>query len=168
MPVEKLSVVAEDYLTVFDSTNTPVTGLVNADFNKSISVNGAPSAVVVTVTEINAVTRPGEYFVTFTPNATGAWYLLINEPTYNKRGWDNVYTVTADGVFDINEIFTKPDMVETGWDLRDTLRVMSAVLCGKDSGFPFAPVFRNLQDTADRVKATVDASGDRTSVTLTP
>lgn len=59
--------------------------------------------------------------------------------------------------------------VETGYTVRQTLRIMAAVLAGKVSGYPAGPgVFRNLADAADRVSATNDANGNRTAMTLTP
>lgn len=57
--------------------------------------------------------------------------------------------------------------VETGFTLRQTIRLMSAVLAGKSSGHPGSPVYRNMGDTADRVTATV-SSGNRSAVTLNP
>jgi len=56
--------------------------------------------------------------------------------------------------------------VETGFTLRQTLRLMASVLLGKMSGGGTATeVFRDLGDTKDRVTATVDASGNRSAVT---
>ena len=46
--------------------------------------------------------------------------------------------------------------------------VLAAVSAGKTSGQPGSPVFRSINDTADRVAATVDGSGNRTAVTVTP
>lgn len=57
--------------------------------------------------------------------------------------------------------------VETGYTVRQTMRIMSAVLGGKSSGHPGSPVYRNLSDSADRVSATV-SSGNRSAVTLNP
>lgn len=60
------------------------------------------------------------------------------------------------------------DGVEDGYTVKQSLRLMAAVLCGKVSGGPGSPVFRNMPDTAARVAATADSGGNRTSVTLTP
>lgn len=57
--------------------------------------------------------------------------------------------------------------IETGYTLRQAMRIMSAVLGGKSSGHPGSPVYRNLPDSADRVSATV-SSGNRSAVTLNP
>jgi hypothetical protein len=60
------------------------------------------------------------------------------------------------------------DGIETGYTLKQTLRLISAVLLGKVTGAPGSPVFRNMPDTADRVAATADTSGNRSAITLTP
>lgn len=166
--VQKLATLVRAYFTVYNALDVPVTALPNGAFGKLLSFNGAPSAVPVTVTEIDAATRPGQYFASFTPSGVGQWYLLITNAANNPRGWDEEFDVTTDGVFTIDDVFIKADMVETGWNLRDTLRVNSAVLCGKVSGGPGHPVFTNLQQTAPRVDSVADANGNRTTVTLTP
>jgi len=57
--------------------------------------------------------------------------------------------------------------IETGWTLRQTLRVMAAALAGKLSGASTATnTLRDLTDTTDRIVATVDADGNRTAITL--
>lgn len=62
---------------------------------------------------------------------------------------------------------TLGELVEPGYTLRDTLRLMAAVLLGKVSGADAnAPVFRDVNDTKARVSATTDAAGNRLSVSL--
>ncbi len=57
--------------------------------------------------------------------------------------------------------------VETGITTREALRAMLAVLAGKVSGMDSnVPVFRSADDTANRVSATTDSSGNRSAVTL--
>lgn len=58
--------------------------------------------------------------------------------------------------------------VETSFTLRQTLRLMAAVLCGKVSGDVNTHVFRDMGDSADRVSATTDGSSHRTAITLNP
>lgn len=54
-----------------------------------------------------------------------------------------------------------------GKTFAEITQLVAAVLCGKVSGMGSnAPVFRSLDDTANRVSATTDASGNRTAVTL--
>lgn len=70
----------------------------------------------------------------------------------------------ADAVLD------RANGIETGWTLRQAFRIILAALGGKSSGGAAtgasSPVFRDATDTKDRITATVDASGNRTSVTL--
>jgi len=57
--------------------------------------------------------------------------------------------------------------VETGYTLRQALRIMLSALGGKVSGASGTTVtFRNVTDAKARITATVDASGNRTAVTL--
>jgi hypothetical protein len=58
--------------------------------------------------------------------------------------------------------------IETGYTLRQAMRIAAAVLGGKVSGGPDTPIFRNLGDTQNRVAAVADKDGNRTAVTLTP
>lgn len=57
--------------------------------------------------------------------------------------------------------------VETGWTVRQVLRVMGAMLGGLISGAATSTATaRNLADTKNRVVWTTDSSGNRTSVTF--
>lgn len=69
-------------------------------------------------------------------------------------------TANADALLD------RTDGIETGWNLRKVLRLLSSVLLGKVSGAGTSTnTFRDLNDTKDRVAATVDTDGNRTAVT---
>jgi hypothetical protein len=57
--------------------------------------------------------------------------------------------------------------VETGWTLRQTLRILLSVLAGKVSGATTIGgtiKFRDMADSTDRVTAETDASGNRLDV----
>lgn len=58
--------------------------------------------------------------------------------------------------------------VETSYTVRQALRLVASVLCGKASGGPTNVVFRNLGDTANRVVTISDGNGNRSTVTLLP
>jgi len=154
-------------LVVYDQNDVPVTGLVDGDFSKFLFVNGAPSGQVVVVTELGN----GAYEAAFIPNAVGTWYLLVRQATYNPRGWDEEFDVTLSGILTNDGIATAlldlPNAID-GYTVRELGKIVGAVLAGKVSGAPGTPVFRSLDDLAVRVQAVCDASGDRTSVTLTP
>lgn len=66
-----------------------------------------------------------------------------------------------------NDILDSPNAIETSITLRQALRLILAVLAGKCSGADSnAPVYRAADDSKDRVSASTDADGNRTSVTL--
>lgn len=56
--------------------------------------------------------------------------------------------------------------IEGAYSVTQVLRILLAVIGGKSSGFPTAPIFRDTGDTKARVTATLDAQGNRTAVTL--
>jgi hypothetical protein len=57
--------------------------------------------------------------------------------------------------------------VETNRTLRQALRLMLAALCGKASGLATATaIYRDTNDSVDRITATVDADGNRSAITL--
>lgn len=56
--------------------------------------------------------------------------------------------------------------IETGVSLRESLRLVLSAVAGKLSGAPGTSItIRNVVDDKDRIVATVDASGNRTSIT---
>lgn len=74
------------------------------------------------------------------------------------------YTLSSAG---IDAILDRTDGVETGWTLRQTLRVMSSALAGILSGAATTTVtIRNITNSKARITATVDADGNRSAVTL--
>lgn len=56
--------------------------------------------------------------------------------------------------------------IEGSYTFDQIMRGMSAVLMGKASGGPTNPVFRDLNDTTNRVSGIADSSGNRTGSTL--
>ena len=67
-------------------------------------------------------------------------------------------------LFDIqNQVLDQ--LIESNYTLRESLRLQNAVLLGKISGGgTTTETFRDINDTKDRVTATVDSSGNRTSI----
>ena len=59
-------------------------------------------------------------------------------------------------------------LLDGAFSASDIMRINAAVSAGKTSGQPTAPVFRDLNDTVNRVVGTVDTNGNRTAVTVTP
>lgn len=60
------------------------------------------------------------------------------------------------------------DTTLDGFTIEEIIKLTSAALLGKSSGGATNPVFRSLDDTADRVTGEVDGFGNRTSSTLSP
>lgn len=64
-------------------------------------------------------------------------------------------------------LLDRTDGIETGLTLRQGLRLFAAALLGKVSGMlSNAPVFRDTNDSKNRISATTDANGNRTAVSL--
>jgi len=163
--VKKAGDLVRTELVVLDSNDNKVTGLLNADFVKRLTLNGVTALTVVTVTEIDAINRPGEYTVTWTPPAppggVGEWFLYIYQATYNLRGWQEDFDVTVTG----------PDWgqrIIDGFTVAQTTALIAAANQGKVSGAPLLPVIRAQDDSADRISATCDGNGDRVAIVLTP
>lgn len=76
-----------DVIWVFNSSGSPVTGLVDANFSKVATRNGGYAAFTITVTEIDSANAPGAYKVVWTPNNTGVWIVRVSHATYSPRGW---------------------------------------------------------------------------------
>lgn len=75
-------------------------------------------------------------------------------------------TLSADGNADVAGAVASY-AIESGWTTKTLLRVFAAVLAGKVSGAGTGTeVFRDINDTKNRVTATTDSSGNRTAITL--
>jgi len=82
--------------------------------------------------------------------------------TVNTVGDKTGYSLSSAGVDAILD-----DEVEGSMTLRQALRILLAASAGKSSGGGTSTVnYRDLADSKNRISATVDANGNRTSVTL--
>jgi hypothetical protein len=81
---------------------------------------------------------------------------------------EGVNLTAAERVNIANTLLDLASSIEAGFTLRDTMRLMAATLCGTVSGGPGNPVFRSMDNSADRVDSVADSNGNRSSVTLTP
>ncbi len=97
----KRSVLHRDYFYVYDVSDNPVTGLVQADFDIDLVIDAVSATRVFVITEVNAVTDPGLYMITFTPDTGRMWNLHIMQATYNVIGWMITYRVMDQLVDDI-------------------------------------------------------------------
>jgi len=112
MPNYRKDVAIVDYITVYDSNDTAVTGLVDGNFTKYAAVDGVTDALTVTVTEI----ANGRYKVSFTPDAVGRWQVLVQHATYQPRGWEGIYDVVTATEIDFLEGDETIDTAVTPWD----------------------------------------------------
>lgn len=164
----------------------PKTGLAFGDISAARYVRqGAAPATITPVTlasnsaahsdggfvEVDATNMPGLYRfdVPDAAFASGSNLLVIQLVV---AGAQNAYAaplqlqiqdldVIADGILD------RANGVETGWTLRQVLRIMAAESAGQVSGANTTTVtFRNIANTKDRITTTVDADGNRTNQTL--
>ncbi len=81
------------------------------------------------------------------------------------------YTNNGTGTFTLVDQTTARTVweqeVETGLTAEELMRVITAAVAGKASGLDILnPVYRDVNDTKDRITATTDASGNRSAVTL--
>lgn len=85
----------KDDFTVLDPGGDPVTGLSPGSFGKKlynpvgIEVTGS---LTVTIVELDS----GNYRVSFVPDSTGLWYLVITHPTYFPSGKGGSFQVFDD------------------------------------------------------------------------
>jgi len=102
--------------------------------------------VIPTVTNLTNAPTAGDLTATMKASVTAA------VPTANAN---------ADALLD------RASGVETGWTVRQILRIIAAWFGGKRSGQPLAPVIRDINDTKNRISASLDANGNTTgSVTI--
>lgn len=106
------------------------------------------------------------------PSASAGGYIIrvFNSTIMLSQGpiyWDgsaeiDVQTLDADLAADVLQ-----QSIESGFTLQECIRLMNSVLLSKVSGAGTGTeVFRDINDTKDRVTSSVDSSGNRTSVAL--
>jgi hypothetical protein len=152
------------------TTSSPTTGApADADSLPSVYVyeddNDTP---ILTPTPVNR--SVGEYLVAVAATTANGFEV---DKTYNVVATGSVGGVDGKIVlatFVVTEPeLLAPDGVEDGWSLQEAMRIVLAALGGQLSGAPSGPILiRDVNDTKTRVNATVDSSGNRTSVTLDP
>lgn len=85
-----------DYLVVTDLTGDLLAGLTDSDFTKEVTLDGSPTSLAITVTEVNAVTRKGWYKVEFTSPDSGKTLLIVlKNATFFAEGKFAQYDMTT-------------------------------------------------------------------------
>lgn len=155
-----------------DSVRLGLTALPNAAANAAgglpISIAGALDLdeMNVDIEAIEAKTTNLPAVPASTTNITAGTITTATNLTTNndKTG----YALTAGERTSIADaMFDEANGIETSWPMRKVMRILFAALGGKASGMGTATgVFRAGDDSKDRITATIDASGNRTAVTL--
>jgi hypothetical protein len=180
------------YVEILDSTSTTggrKTGLV---FNTSsltayYTRNGAAAVAItlVTLAAANSAWTSGGFKEVDAANAPGLYRLDIPDAAIASgaesvvvtlRGATGMVQVSLDAqltAIDLQDTTQIPTSimdlaggVESGWTLRQAMRIMLSAIAGKASGLAgTTAAYRDMADSKDRISATVDASGNRTAVT---
>ena len=98
MTLGRINTALLDYFVVIDGGGTLITGLVQGDFTLALynpSGTEVSGTIAVTIAELAL----GNYSTTFTPDAVGAWLLVVTHATYFSYGKRTSYQVFS-GLFD--------------------------------------------------------------------
>jgi len=135
----------------FDVSATGEGGL---DFNNIKNATGATTLTNITVPVATSVGN-------VTGNVNGSVASVTNPVTAGTVSDKTGYALSATGVDAIID-----EIIEGTLTLRQSLRIIYAVLFGKSTGGGTVNVtFRDIGDAKPRVTAVVDANGNRTSMT---
>lgn len=149
---------AHSYLGIGYSSRFPLT---NFDINEIVIYNTAeayvytPNATFVTDTAFNGAlyTDPGAAAV-------------LSGTAYTQAGVAQTGALALPTAAAISAYILDSDNVETGLSLRHAVRLMLSAMAGKVSGAPTGPItIRDVNDTKDRIVATVDVNGNRLTLT---
>lgn len=148
---------------------TRLTGLTSFTVYRSRN-GGAPALYTTpTVTELSAANMPGVYALLVDEDTT------IASASDSEEYCTHITQASMAPVSRTIELYRSADSsvldvaagVETGVTVRQALRIILASAAGKLSGAATTSIkIRDTGDAKDRITATVDASGNRTAVTL--
>lgn len=148
-----LGVVTQGEATLSGSGSLSADALAVSSVEATLSGSGSISASLSAILPIEAALSGSG---TISPVLTGIGRLEAAISPFTDLSPEGL----AQALLDNNEI-------EDNYSVRETLRLVAAVLAGKVSGSPTTTItFRDLNDTKDRVVATVDGDGNRTALTL--
>ncbi len=118
------------------------------------------------------ISKDGGAFTPISPTVTGrgnGWYSVALTAADTDTVGDLVVRCTATGADPGERVLVVRDLGEGSYSDQDLLRLMTAALCAKVAGGGSTTItFRDLADGKDRIVASVDPDGNRTSVTLDP
>jgi hypothetical protein len=125
---------------------------VNVTQNAGTAITAAAGVQAVNTTQVNGTAQ--------TARDLGASVLLSSGTGTGQVSLSSgLVRLSSTGVDDILD-----EVVEGTWTFRGMLRLFASVLVGKASGLgTTTAVYRDIDDTKNRVSATVDADGNRTA-----
>jgi len=150
--------------TIFkDDLDAYVTGL-----SPKISINNITNYASVT-SEITSGSMTdlglgfyGYSFTTYTEGNEYSIYIDANSSIENRYQYG-----TIDKVDDVDLLYDLNNAIESDLGIKEMLRIMFAVLANKSSGGNTNTIsFRDYGDSKNRIVATVDDSGNRSTVVL--
>ena len=136
------------------------------------STSKYPRAVVrnsagTTLTTIDLTHVANGFYQDASYALTDVPYVSVQYLVYSDSGHTTLDTTYASVLetFERDDLLTTPE-IETGYTLKSTLRLILSALAGKLSGAATTTVtIRDVGDSANRITATVDESGNRSAVT---
>jgi len=102
-------------------------------------------------------------------NVAGGVYVVDATPPAGAAGilWTNAAVATKYAVDDIQLQMLFENANFDGYTFSEALLIVLSTMAGKTSGMGAnAPIFRAINDAKARIIATLDASGNRTAVTI--
>ena len=157
------------YFVAVDSVDftTRKTGLTAFTVYRSRNAAAAAVYTTPTIVELSAANMPGVYALLIDEDTT------IGANSFSEEYAMHITCSTMAPVTRSIELYAQDGLldvaagVETNRTLRQALRLILAAICGKASGLATTTaVYRDTNDSKDRITATVDTSGNRTAVTL--
>jgi hypothetical protein len=149
-------------------------------FSAPFTSNGVgATGLTVTVDVWNAAGTEVVTGAAATEVGDGIYRYTLSSAQNTAEGDYHAIFKTTDGAVDQQHVYdrktsqasvlTLANGVETGFTLRDVLRLMAAVLLGEAVGAETNQIiFRDVGDTKTRVTATVDPYGNRKEVVVDP
>jgi hypothetical protein len=180
------------YVEILDATSSTgarKTGLVynTASLTAYYARNGASATAITLATlaaansawssggfkEVDATNMPGLYRLDVPDAAVASGVDSVVVTIRGATGMSQVSTEIQLTAIDLQDTAQIPTSVmdlaagvETGWTLRQAMRIVLSAMAGKASGLgTTTAVFRDMADSKDRISATVDTSGNRSAVT---
>lgn len=134
---------------------------VDADFTKRVKVS------------LSSAEMNGDNITVIFSDAAGAEWddLTVNLQTVTTSQIDDLATAASVSALptannNADALLDRANGIETSYTLRQALRLILASLVGEVSGASSTTItFRDINDTVDRIVATVDAYGNRSAVT---